>query len=395
MKMNLFVRFKFYLFKQSILTTFVSQPAMSKLRLMFFVNGSQISADGVRTKMFAQRLPSEWDIRFNYRSVPKWQGILPFIQSALRFRPDVIYVMKTAYTGVLAGCIAKKLSGCKLVTDTGDIAFELAKSTGMYSAKQLALINWIEQMALKKSDCLVVRGSYHKSLLESQGVRNVMFIPDGVDTFAAKPVDATVLRRGLGLENSLVVGLVGTMDWSEKHQMCYGWDVVEALGLLKDVPVKALLVGDGDGRPILESRAQQLGVANRVVFTGQLPYNDLPRYLSAMDVCVSTQSNDLVGMVRTTGKLPLYLAYGKYVVATDVGEASRVLPTVGCLLPYEGVRDDSHPVRLAAQLRQLLTKPELLHIAEEARQVARDNFDYAMLTRRVEKVCRELVGIAH
>ena len=39
------------------------------------------------------------------------------------------------------------------------------------------------------------------------------------------------------------------------------------------------------------------------------------RHLSIMDVCISTQSNDLVGMVRTTGKLPLYLAYGKYVIA--------------------------------------------------------------------------------
>lgn len=368
---------------------------MSKLKLMFFVNGSQVSAAGVRAKMFAERLPSIWDIRFNYRPVSKWKGILPFIQSALGFQPDVIYVMDTAYTGVLAGRIAKRLIGCKLVTDTGDLAFELAKSSRTYSAKQLALINWIEQMAIKNSDCVVVRGSYHKTLLENQGIPKVVFIPDGVDTGAAKPVDATVLRKELSLEDSLVVGLVGTMSWSERHQMCYGWDVIEALGLLKDVSIKALLVGDGDGRPILESRAQQLDIANRVVFTGRIPYDDLPPYLSAMDVCISTQSNDLVGMVRTTGKLPLYLAYGKYIVATDVGEASRVLLSIGCLLPYEGVRDDSHPTRLATQLRKILAQPRLLHITEEARQVARDNFDYAMLGQRVEKLCRELVGIEY
>lgn len=366
---------------------------MSKLKLMFFVNGSEASAAGVRAKMFAERLPSEWDIRFNYRPISKGKGILPFIQSALRFRPDVIYVMDTAYTGVLAGNAAKRLLGCKLVTDTGDVAFELAKSSGTYSAKQLALINWIEQMALKNSDCIVVRGSYHKSLLESQGVSNVVFIPDGVDTNVGKPVDATVLRKELSLEDSLVVGLVGTMVWSEKHQMCYGWDVVEALGLLKDVPVKALLVGDGDGRAILERRAQELGVSDRIVFTGQVPYHDLPRYLCAMDVCVSTQSNDLVGMVRTTGKLPLYLAYGKYVAATDVGEGRRVLPGIGCLLPYEGVRDDNHPAHLAAHLRKVLAQPELMQIDEKAMKVAKENFDYTMLAQRVEKVCRELVDV--
>jgi hypothetical protein len=60
--------------------------------------------------------------------------------------------MDTAYTGVLAGYLAKKLTGCKLITDTGDVAYELAKSTGNYSKAQLALINWTEQMALKNSE---------------------------------------------------------------------------------------------------------------------------------------------------------------------------------------------------------------------------------------------------
>ena len=365
---------------------------ISKPKLIFFVNGSEASAADVRAKMFAERLSSEWDIWFNYRPVPKWKGILPFIQSALKFRPDIIYVMDTAYTGVLAGCIAKKLIGCKLITDTGDVAYELAKSTGNYSKPQLALINWIEQMALRNSDCLIVRGSYHKSWLEKQGILNVVFIPDGVDMETAKPVDATSFKTKLGLNNNLVVGLVGTMSWSEKHQMCYGWDIIEALGLLKDLSVKALLVGDGDGRPILENRARELGVADRVVFTGRIPFDELFQYLSAMDVCVSTQSNDLVGMVRTTGKLPLYLAYGKYIIATDVGEASRVLPGVGCLLTYMGVRDDTYPSRIATQLRILVTEPRLLDIAERARQVASDNFDYAILSQRVEKVCRNLVN---
>jgi glycosyltransferase involved in cell wall biosynthesis len=237
-----------------------------------------------------------------------------------------------------------------------------------------------------------VRGSYHKSWLEKQGVSDVVFVPDGVDMDSAKPIDSISLKTELGLDNNLVVGLVGTMSWSERHQMCYGWDIIEALALLKDLSVKALLVGDGDGRIILENRARALGVANRVVFTGRIPYYELSQYLSAMDVCVSTQSNDLVGMVRTTGKLPLYLAYGKYIIATDVGEASRVLPEVGCLLTYEGVRDDTYPARLVTQLRKLVAEPRLLDVTERARQVASDNFDYAILAQRVEKVCRDLVN---
>jgi glycosyltransferase involved in cell wall biosynthesis len=362
-----------------------------KSKLIFFVNGTESSAASTRANMFACRLQTDWNIRFNYRSASKWKSILLFIQFALEFRPDIIYIVDTAYTGVLAGWIAKKLIGCKLITDTGDVAYELGKSTGNYSKAQLLLINWVEQLALNNSDCLIVRGSYHKTLLENQGVRQVIFIPDGVDTSSAPSVDAESLRTELELENNLVVGIIGTMIWSTRHRMCYGWDVIEALALLKDLPIKVLLVGDGDGRQVLDARANELGVSGQVIFTGQLPYQEMLRYLTIMDVCVSTQSNDLVGMVRTTGKLPLYLAYGKYVIATDVGEAQRVLPNIGCLLPYEGVRDDCYPVRLAEHLRLLLAEPERLKVAEACVKVAEENFDYGLLAKRVDKICRDLL----
>jgi glycosyltransferase involved in cell wall biosynthesis len=363
------------------------------MKLLFLINGPKSSAASVRAKVFAENLPTDWSIRFNHRPTPKWQGILPFVQSAINFKPHIIYVMDTAYTGALAGYAAKNLLGCQLITDTGDMAFELAKSTGIYSKQQLALIHWIEQLAIRHSDHLVVRGSYHKQWLATQKFQNVEFIPDGVDCQALGPVESALLKQDLGLADCrLVVGVVGSMSWSDRHQMCYGWDVIEALALLKDAPVKALLVGDGSGRAILEQRARELGVADRVVFTGQLPYEQLPEYISAMDVCVSTQSNDLVGMVRTTGKLPLYLAYGRYVIATDVGEAQRVLPGIGCLLPYEGVRDDQHPTRLAEHLRLLLAEPERLQVAEAARQIAEKNFDYKILAKRVENMCEKLTS---
>lgn len=359
---------------------------------MFFVNSTETGAAGIRAKLLAEKLPPEWEICFNYRPISKWKGILTFLNSALLFRPDIIYVMDTAYTGVLAGYISKKLIGCKLITDTGDVAYELAKSTGNYYPKQLALIHWVEQLALTHSDCLIVRGSYHQSWLNNKGIQNVFFVPDGVKLSSIRSVDVTALKTELGLIHHLVVGVVGTLTWSDKHQMCYGWDIIEALSFLKDLPIKALIVGDGNGRSILKSRAEELEVIDHVIFTGQVAYDELSRYICAMNVCVSTQSNDLIGMVRTTGKLPLYLAYGKYVIATDVGEAKKVLPGIGCLLPYDGVRDDNHPFRLAQQLRKIFAEPQLLEITEQAQKVAQKNFDYDLLALRVEKICCDLIN---
>jgi len=75
-----------------------------------------------------------------------------------------------------------------------------------------------------------------------------------------------------------------------------------------------------------------------------------------------------------------------------VGEAQRVLPDVGCLLPYQGVRDDAHPLRLAELCRRLLAQPAMRPSPVCIRQVAADQFEYGILTDRVAQLCRTLSG---
>src|SRR5439155_17871072 len=108
--------------------------------------------------------------------------------------------------------------------------------------------------------------------------------------------------------------------------------------------VKGVVIGDGSGLPILRARCREYGIEDRVLFLGRLPYEELPRYLGLIDVCLSTQTNDLVGQVRTTGKLPLYLAAGRYVLASRVGEAARVLDA-DMLVDHDGQVDTGYPQR--------------------------------------------------
>ena len=365
---------------------------MSNPKILFFINNSKNSAVGLRAKMFAERLPQDWNIKFNYRPVSKWKGILPFIQSAQKFRPDIIYVMDIAYTGVIAGWISKRLTHCKLLIDTGDATYALAQSTGRYSQLQLALIDWTERLALSQADHMIVRGSFHKQYLADQGIDQVEVVPDGLDLTKIRDVDGTQLKEKLGLGNSKVIGLIGHMVWSEQYEFCYGWDIIEAMAELKDLPVKALLIGDGDGREKLEQRVTELGLEDRVIFTGLIPYETLPEYLAIMDIGVSTQTNDLPGRVRTTGKLPLYLAYNLYIMATAVGEATKVLPNIGSLLPYEGVKDNLHPHRLAQEIRRVLDTPSILDHAKAGRSTVEKYFDNDQLAKKIEATCEKLLA---
>ena len=140
-----------------------------------------------------------------------------------------------------------------------------------------------------------MRGTEHQRLLAQEGLQSTL-IPDGVDLapFESGPSRA-LCRTRMGLADQLVVGMVGSMVWSPVLKLTYGWDVIEALGMLRDLPVVAMLVGDGSGRPQLEARATALGVSDRVRFLGYRPFESLPEILGACDVCVSTQTNDIVG----------------------------------------------------------------------------------------------------
>jgi glycosyltransferase involved in cell wall biosynthesis len=141
--------------------------------------------------------------------------------------------------------------------------------------------------------------------------------------------------------------------------------------------VVALIVGDGDGLPWLERRAAELGVASRCRFVGRVDSNEVDRYVSAMDAGISTQSNDDVGAVRTTGKLPVYLACECPVIASHVGEAARLLGPLGWTLPYRDTLDRRYPRRLAERLRTWASDPPAVHARrrEQALHLSRTAFD--------------------
>lgn len=358
-----------------------------RLRVTFLANGEPASPAGKRAVAFASRLEATLDVRVAYRSRRRTASLVRFLSRLAAERPDVVYVVDMAFSGVLASAIHRTLGRARVVIDTGDDIVAVGRSLGR-GAVGSGLTRWLERVSLAAADRLVVRGTFHRDHLRACG-REVVVVQDGVDLAQFAPRDETALRRELGLDGSLALGLIGSSVWNDRLQLCSGWELVEAVALLRDLPVRGLLVGSGTGLPRLRRRADELGIADRIRFVGQLPYEDLPRYLGVMDVCLSTQTNDLIGRVRTTGKLPLYLAAGRHVLATRVGEAALVLPE-RMLVDYEGQRDDGYPARLAARVAPLVGDPAALAAsAAEARAVARRHFDYDLLSARVGSLLEE------
>jgi glycosyltransferase involved in cell wall biosynthesis len=349
----------------------------------FVVNGDPSSPAAERARAFAHRLRGPLDVRIFYRSCRKVLSLFRLAAELLRWRPQVCYVFDIAYSGVAAGVVCKGLTGNRLIVDTGDAVTDLARSLGR-GRLGVALTRGLEGLAYAAADGVVVRGTGHKEWLAERRVPAEV-IPDGVECDRVTPGDAAGLRRRYGLDGVLTVGLVGSSVWLERLRWCYGWDLVEVVRLLRDCPVKGVLIGDGSGVAVLQRRCREYGIEDRVVFLGRLPYEQLPRHLGLIDVCLSTQTNDRVGQVRTTGKLPLYLAAGRYVLASRVGEAARVLDDE-MLVDYEGTIDPNYPHKLAERLRPLLADRALLGRSAAHVSLAREKFDYDVLAPRVAGV---------
>ncbi len=356
------------------------------MKVTFFVSGSSDNVMGIRAQGLARFLDSCHRIEIIYRDRRKIAALIRFFNLARKTKSDIVYVVGIGYSGVVAAIAAKTFLGSRMIIDSGDAVYELLKSTDNLNLFQCQIARLIEKAALKCADMIVVQGSFHKEWLEQKGYPNVVHIPNGVDTSSIDARDGDKLRNQLELNKHFTVAVLGSIVWSNRLRMCYGWELVEALALLKDLPVKGIVMGGGSGVPKLRELAKQKGVEEDVIFTGHLPYARIHDYLSLADVCLSTQTNNLVGQVRTTAKLPEYLACGKYVIATEVGDAKHILPGLGMLLPYDGEKDNQYPKLLAEKIRWLFNNRQELEKAKAGMQIAKEKFDYRVLAKQLEEV---------
>lgn len=359
----------------------------TKMDLIFLVNGEVGGAAAERARHFAARLQTEYRLRLFYRGRRKVRAAVRFLLALLRWRPRLVYVVDMAASGVLAALVYKALGGARVIVDTGDVISALARALGRgWVGRRLTEL--LEELSLRYADFLVVRGSGHKEWLAQRGITRVEVIPDGVDVRVFRPRSSEAVRRHLGVEGAFVVGLVGSLHWSRTREFCYGWELIEALAHVKDLPIVGVIVGEGSGLPRLKAHARARGVEDRVRFVGRVPLERLPEYIGLMDVCLSTQTADLVGSVRTTGKLPLYLACGRFVLASRVGEAARLLPEV-MLIPYEG--KEQYARALAERLRWLADHPQVLDMGRENVALAHRHFAYDVLVARLRPILDHLL----
>ena len=209
----------------------------------------------------------------------------------------------------------------------------------------------VETACMLRADAVTTLAEVMVAEIAGRGVNpaQITLVPNAVDDEFLGPLpDPAELRSSLGFSADDVVA--GTITTFYAHEGLHHLLRAAQMLLERGAPVRLLLVGDGPERPGLQRLARELGLGDRAVFTGRVPFADVRRYHAAIDVFAVPRTDDRVSRMVTPLKPVEAMASGRPVVASDVPAlAELVHPGQTGVLVAPG-----DPTSLAAGIEPLL-----------------------------------------
>lgn len=287
--------------------------------------------DGVRIECLT--LPARVPIFFHLTLTQK------LVQRALASKPDVIHLFKPkGYTGLAQWMlITLRRLGRNiphLVLDTDDSEQAWNPVAG-YPRWQQYVFSWQEHWGLRHADTITVASLNLQELTTDVGVprERIFYVPNGISPTVASMlpdflVDSSLqagrrkertdirLQHGLG-QHPVVLLYTRFAEFGISRLV----DLIDQLA--KQAPmVRWLVVGRGFAgeEKVLSGQLKSLGLDQLVVFTGQVPAQDLPYYFAAADVAAYPFDDTPINQARCSVKLTDLLTAGLPVVTDAVGQ---------------------------------------------------------------------------
>lgn len=196
-------------------------------------------------------------------------------------------------------------------------------------------------------------------------------IPNGVDTELFR--DYGFAKREELKIDGFIVGYVGVLrEWVDLKPLFI------ALSKLNK-EIKVLVVGREGRFKENVDLARQCGVSDRVIFTGMIPYSQVPEYISSMDVCLIPFKRDAVSENALPLKLFEYMACKRPIISAQL---PGVMKAVGNDVIYANNANDYE-----SQILKLYEDESLRHeMGCSGRRLVESNYDWAGIVGQLENV---------
>lgn len=243
------------------------------------------------------------------------------------------------------------------------------------------------RIALPLYDHIIVQSKRMREQVSDRGIdpHKMTPIPMGVSTerynvLSISPVEDTRLSRkkSMGYMCADVLSVTTQLTFEALAALvAEGYDAV--LVIIGAVPTFE--------REALTRQLDDLGLSDRVIFTGRLPLAEALGWIKRMDVCLSPFEMDAAQQVATPTKLVEYLAMGRPVVATVHYDQNEVLSSSGA-----GIITAFSGKAMAEGIARLFDNPQKAEtMGAKGPAWVKANRDYAHLADAVEQVYVDLL----
>jgi glycosyltransferase involved in cell wall biosynthesis len=283
--------------------------------------------------------------------------------------PDLIFLLALPF----------KLLGKKFVFDHHDICPELFEVKFGKRGLIWRVLGWLEVMTFRSADLVISANDTFRQMAIDRGGKD----PEKVTTVYSVPTSSRMRRTqadpALREDAKLVVGYIGIIGTQD------GVDhLVRAVLTLSSDPafdgVRTVVVGDGPALADVRRLADELGVADRMVFTGYLSGDDLLAAVSSFDIGVIPDPLNVYNDKISMNKVFEYSALELPFVAYPLAETQRLAGDAAVYATGETPQD------LAAALRSLVVDSDLrARAAKSAGALGREKFSW---TREAEALVR-------
>jgi 1,2-diacylglycerol 3-alpha-glucosyltransferase len=243
-----------------------------------------------------------------------------------------------------------------------------------------AIHNWLKVFMRKCQHIVIPSESIKQILIRDYGLEDrYTVIPTGTDLKPFLKADGRAVRQSKGWQDDKVIISIGRLA-PEKN-----WETLlhaVALAYAEHRSMRLVLIGDGPQKQTLEALAADLGIAERIIFTGQLPFEEVPAYLKAADMFSFASVTETQGLATIEA-----MAAGLPVVAVD-GSGTHDIVDNG----KQGFLVENDPNALASAIKEMLCNPQQMkHFRANALKKAR-TFDANRLGKQMIKVYEQAIG---
>jgi glycosyltransferase involved in cell wall biosynthesis len=347
--------------------------------------------EGVKVRYVAQMHVHKYGNKTHYFSSTKLvstsiKAMRALYREGVKENADLIFVGKPHPMNGLAGLWLTRREDLPLIVDCDDYESESNRTNAKWQKKVLA---YFENYLPKKANLVTTNTYFMQDHLILQGVeeKKIVYLPNGVDTERFRepsPDKVAQLRQELSLDGKRVIGYYGSLNLAN-HPVDL---LIRSFKLVTEKidEVILLIVGGGKDLDHLKKLSEELGLKDKVIFTGRVKPDEMNVYYRLAEVSVDPVNDTLADRGRCPLKIFESWQMGVPVVTSDVGDRKILAGSPSAAL----LAKSGDEITMTEQIINALSDDFLLLNLSKRAKFRSLSFSWAVLAKRAKEKINSL-----